>query len=121
MADARREGFTLIELLVALAVFSLAALALLNLAAENTRTAARVETRALAAIVAENRAVEALVSPAPPSIGAESGTEDMAGRQWAWTRTVSATAQAEIMRIDVAVLEAGQAVSQVTVFRAVRP
>ena len=41
----RRAAFTLIELLVALAVFSLAALALLNLSGENTRSAARVETR----------------------------------------------------------------------------
>jgi general secretion pathway protein I len=117
MAD-RRDGFTLIELLVALAVFSLAALALLNLAAENTRTAARVETRALAAIVAGNRAVEALIRPAPPSIGVETGGEDMAGRRWAWTRTVSPTARPDMLRIDVAVLEAGQAVGQVTVFRA---
>ena len=44
------RGFTLIELLVALAVFSLAVLALLNLAGENTRTAQVVETRTLAAI-----------------------------------------------------------------------
>ena len=44
-----REGFTLIELLVALAVFSLAALALLNLSGENTRSAARVEARTLGA------------------------------------------------------------------------
>ena len=51
MAD--RRGFTLIELLVALAVFSLAALALLNLSAENTRSASRVETRTLGGVVAD--------------------------------------------------------------------
>ena len=44
---AERSGFTLIELLVALAVFALAALALLNLGGENTRSAARAETRTL--------------------------------------------------------------------------
>ena len=55
---ARRSGFTLIELLVALAVFALAALALLNLGGENTRSAARAETRTLGGIVAENLAVE---------------------------------------------------------------
>ena len=58
-----RSGFTLIEMLVALAVFSLAAMALLNLSGENTRTAARVETRTLGGVVAENLAVEAATLP----------------------------------------------------------
>ena len=50
----RREGFTLLETLVAMAIFSLAVMALLNLAGENTRTAAIVEERTLAGVVAEN-------------------------------------------------------------------
>ncbi|OYX92528.1 MAG: type II secretion system protein GspI, partial [Caulobacter sp. 35-67-4] len=46
MTRARSEaGFTLIELLVALAIFSLAVLALLNLAGENTRAGARLQDR----------------------------------------------------------------------------
>ncbi|MFP5297125.1 MAG: prepilin-type N-terminal cleavage/methylation domain-containing protein, partial [Alphaproteobacteria bacterium] len=45
MTDPARQGFSLVELLVALAVFSLAAMALLNLSGENTRSAARVEDR----------------------------------------------------------------------------
>ena len=63
MADPARQGFSLVELLVALAVFSLAAMALLNLSGENTRSAARVEDRTLGGVVAENLAVEAAVTP----------------------------------------------------------
>jgi general secretion pathway protein I len=73
------EGFTLIELLVALAVFSLAALALLNLSGENTRSAARVEARTLGGIVAENRAVEAVIAPAIAE-GITSGQTPLADR-----------------------------------------
>ena len=50
---APREGFSLLEILVALAVFGLAAMALLNLSGESVRTAARVQDRTLGGIVAD--------------------------------------------------------------------
>lgn len=115
-----REGFTLIELLVALAVFSLAALALLNLAGENTRSAARVEDRTLGGLVAENLAVEAVISPQLPE-GETSGRIPLAGRRWRWTRTVAATDDPGLQRIDIRVLtDEGQAADR-TVFRARTP
>jgi prepilin-type N-terminal cleavage/methylation domain-containing protein len=39
------RGFTVLEMLVAMAILSLGAVALLNLAGENTRTAAALRTR----------------------------------------------------------------------------
>ena len=48
----RRDGFTLIEMLVALAVFALAAMALMKLTIESTRTAAMLEQRTVAGMVA---------------------------------------------------------------------
>lgn len=116
---ARRGGFTLIELLVALAVFSLGAMALLNLGGENTRAAIHAETRALGGIVAENRAIEAVIATAPPEPGIDEGRESLAGRDWTWTRTVSPTARPEILRIDVAVSLEGQQAASLTVFRGV--
>lgn len=114
MAD--RAGFTLIELLVALAVFSLAAMALLNLSGENTRSAARVETRTLGGMVAENLAVEAMIDPRLAE-GRADGAVPLAGRQWRWSRSVQAV-EAGMLRIDIAVsTDEGQAADRV-LFRA---
>lgn len=110
MAD--RSGLTLIELLVALAVFSLAAMALLNLSGENTRSAVRVETRTLGGVVAENLAVEAMIDPRLAE-GRTDGVLPLAGRQWRWTRSVQAV-EAGLLRIDIAVsTDEGQAADRV--------
>jgi general secretion pathway protein I len=114
--DPNKVGFTLIELLVALAVFSLAALALLNLTGENTRSAARVETRTLGGIVAENLAVEAMIAPSIGE-GATSGQTPLAGRDWRWTRTVSATDDPDLIRIDIRVTTPEGQAAERTLFR----
>jgi len=112
-----RRGFTLIEMLVALAVFSLAALALLNLSGESTRSAARVQARTLAGVVAENIAVEAMVSARLP-VGETSGETMLAGQTWRWRRVVSGTEVPGMGRIDVRVFDdEGQAAERV-LFRA---
>ncbi|MDZ4364983.1 type II secretion system minor pseudopilin GspI [Brevundimonas sp.] len=113
-----RPGFTLIEMLVALAVFSLAALALLNLAGENTRSAARVETRTVAGIVAENLAVQTLVDVDPPATGETRGETAMAGRSWTWVRVVNGTDDPDILSIRISITEDGEQVADVTLFRA---
>jgi len=121
MARYRSEaGFTLIELLVALAVFSLAVLALLNLAGENTRAGARLQDRVLAEVVLDNRAVDALTSPSPPPLGRATGVERVAGVNWTWARQVSRTQDADLLRIDVAVARAGTRApsASATLFRA---
>lgn len=114
-----RGGFSLIEVLVALAVFSLAAIALLNLAGENTRSASRAETRALAGIVAENIAVGSLVSLDPPSIGEAKGEARLAERDWRWTRTVHQTDVVGMLRIDVTVADADGEAGRISLFRSV--
>ncbi|MFZ3006360.1 MAG: type II secretion system minor pseudopilin GspI [Phenylobacterium sp.] len=115
----RAEGFTLIELLVALAVFSLAVVALLNLAGENIRAAAAMEERTFATVVAENRAVELLTQPDSPTLGADRGAETAGDRTWTWTQRVSRTADQAMVRIDVRVARADgdRTLGEVTVFR----
>ena len=111
-----RAGFTLIELLVALAVFSLAAMALLNLSGETTRSAARVETRTLGGLVAENLAVEAMIDPRLAE-GETAGAIPLAGRQWRWSRSVQGV-EAGMLRVAIAVsTDEGQAADRV-LFRA---
>lgn len=113
-------GFSLIELLVALAVFGLTVLALLNLAGENTRTAVVVEEQVLAGVVADNRTAEAmLATPAQLAAGNDAGEALLGDRAWRWTRTVSPTDIAAIVRIDVAVMPAGEdrVAAEATLFR----
>lgn len=123
-ADRRRgqEGFSLIELLVALAVFSLAVMALLNLAGESTRVAASLEERVLAGVVADNRAVEALAPEEPPQPGLSEGVEQAGGREWRWIRSVTATPDPDIIRVEVRVGFPGQdaTLAEVTAFRSAR-
>ena len=102
------QGFTLIEMLVALAVFSLAALALLRLGGASATNAARLQDQALAQIVARNLAAEVLTDPAPPPFGTLSGEAINGGRRWLWTRTTGRSPEPRIQQIEIRVVgEAG--------------
>ena len=112
------SGFTLIELLVALAVLSIAAMALIKLMTVTVLTTAGVEVRALGGIVAENLAAEALTDNPPPSLGKDSGVATMAGRGFGWTRVVEKSGEAGMTRIDLAVAaDDGTPVAALTLFR----
>lgn len=112
-------GFSLIEMLVALAVFSLAVLALLNLSGQSTRSAALVEEQVLAGMVADNRAVEAMVLDMASLAAAGEGEETLGGRAWQWTRTLSETPVAELVRVDIEVrpLPEDRVAASISVFR----
>lgn len=98
-----QHGFTLLEMLVALAVFSLAALALIRLQAVSIRTTADLGERQMAGIVAHNLMVEAQTAPDVLATGESDGVLENGGRRWQWNRSVSATDMADIVRVDVRV------------------
>ncbi|WP_298398303.1 type II secretion system minor pseudopilin GspI [Sphingobium sp.] len=102
-SSANERGFTLLEMLVALAVFSLAALALVRLQGVTLRTAADLDSKALGQIVARNLMVEVQSDPAPPSIGEEDGEVDNGGRRWRWRRSVKAMEDRRLLQVDVTV------------------
>lgn len=115
---AGEAGFTLLEMLVALAVFSIAALALLNLENVTITNTSRIADRTIGQIVARNVAVEALTDPRPPAIGTESGEEFNGGRQWSWTRVTGPSPEGRILQIEVEVRgESGDRAAGLTVFR----
>ena len=113
------HGFTLIEIMVALAVFSLAAMALIRLEGAAIRGAAVIDRTLLAQVVARNVAVDAVTDARPPTAGTTRGAEANGGRSWTWTRTVTPTGDLRILRVDVTVADgAGRVLARLT---AVRP
>ena len=96
-------GFTLIEMLVALSIFSLAALAMVNLQAFSVRTTATLSDSALAWQVAQNLAVERLSDTRAPSAGTEQGEVENGGRNCRWTLTTERTEDVRFVRLAIAV------------------
>jgi general secretion pathway protein I len=114
----REAGFTLIEMLVALAIFSLAALALLRLEGATVSSTATLREQALAQMVARNIAVEAMTDPRPPAFGEARGQTVNGGRGWAWIRRTGRSPEPRIQQIEVAVLdESGRQSAALTFFR----
>ena len=113
-------GFTLIEVLVALAIFSLAALALLRLQGAALGTTAWLGEKALAGIVAQNLAVEAMIAVQPPSYGTTTGEMSNGGRQWRWTQRVERSPDPRLQRIEIGVAaeDGGIAATRTAVRRA---
>ncbi|HEU0043771.1 type II secretion system minor pseudopilin GspI [Sphingomonas sp.] len=112
------HGFTLLEILVALAVFSLAALALIRLQSASIRGVTVLDRTLVANMVARNVALEAVTGALAPVRGTTQGVEANGGQTWRWTRTVAPTGDARIMRVDVSVVAAdGQLVGRATMVR----
>lgn len=111
-------GFTLVEMLVALAVFSLTALALLRLEGVTTSSTMLLENQALADIVAQNLAVEAITDPIAPALGKASGSAADGGRNWRWFRETRLSEEPRILQININVQSlSGPEQAQLTVFR----
>ena len=116
------NGFTLLEIMVALAIFSLAALAMVRLQGYSVRSTANLGDSGMAWQVARNVAVEILSNPAPPTLGETGGEEVNGGQEWRWTATTSKTDDARLVRVDIAVAGTGNAAlrkAQLTIARPV--
>jgi len=92
-------------MLVALAVFSLAALALLRLEGATLSSTADLDKKTIAQLVARNIAAETLTDPVAPALGMTSGEEVNAGRRWRWQRRTSRPGDDRLVRVDISVLD----------------
>lgn len=100
-------GFTLIEMMVALAVFALAAMALIRLEGATIRSTATLDAMSIAQLVARNIAVESLTDATPPPTGETRGIEENGGRSWTWRRDTRAIGDGNAFQIDVRVSDIG--------------
>ncbi|MCC4619202.1 type II secretion system minor pseudopilin GspI [Xanthomonas cassavae CFBP 4642] len=114
-------GFALLELMVALAIFGMAVVGPLNLSGESMRTAVVLEERAMAAVVAENQAIEAMLAPTAAALAPAHGQELLGGRSWDWQRQ-AVPASAGMVRLEVQVRAAGQTqeIASLSVLRSVQ-
>lgn len=115
------RGFTLLEMLVALSVLAVAALTLVRLDAFALRTAGDLDETSLAALVANNRAVEIWSGPAVLVVGSSASVVQNGGREWRVEQRVSRTDSAALLRVDLRVLAVqGRGQAALTMIKRVR-
>jgi len=99
----KHTGFTLIEVMLAMAVFSIAGLALLSAASNNARHIGHLEDKMLASWVASNQLVAtSLVDTWPPKNNLK-GDVELAGRKWFWQQKVLKTNDKDLRAIEMEV------------------
>lgn len=92
-------GFTLIEVMLAMAVFSIAGIALLSAATNNARNLGYLEDKMFANWVAANQLVAThLVETWPPKNNLK-GEVELAGRAWFWQQKVIKTTDKDMRAI----------------------
>ena len=104
MIDCRKQskktlGFTLIEVMLAMAVFSIAGVALLSAATNNARNISYLEDKMFANWVASNQLVAThLVETWPPKNNLK-GEVELGGRAWFWQQKVVKTTDKNMRQI----------------------
>ena len=106
------RGFTLVEVMVALAIVALALPALLVALSRQVDATGYLRDKSIAQMVASNKLTELrIISRARQSVlqGRESGSSEMADREWFWWMESQPTEVPQFFRIeiDVALDEGG--------------
>lgn len=119
MTRHEEAGFTLIEMLVALAIFSLAALALLRLDGFTVRSTADLADRSIARLVVQNEAALLASAPSAPAEGSSARTVENHGARFLVMTEVRAMPGTDdrVAIVIVARPEAGGSNAQLTLVR----
>jgi len=105
MAGLKRTcGMTLIEVMVALAVFSLAALAAVNVATEHMRSLSYIEQKTLALWVANNHLTQLELDKKMPKLGESKGSVKFAGQTWYWRQSGLKTPDPDFRMVKIRIL-----------------
>ncbi len=94
-----KRGFTLIEVMLAMAIFSIAGLALLAAADNNYRHINHLEEQMFANWVAANQLVAVSLEQAWPPKNNRKGDVKMAGRTWFWQQKVIKTEHTKVRAV----------------------
>ena len=93
------KGFTLIEVMLAMAVFSIAGIAILGTADTNARNLGYLESKILASWVASNQLVEITLDDTWPPKNNKKGKVELAGLEWFWQQKVIKTTDKDMRAI----------------------
>lgn len=108
----QQSGFTLVEVMVALAIVALSVPALLFTLDQHIDGTAHLRDKSMASLVAGNKLAEVrLIAASRRQLlqGSETGSADMAGREWFWWLDSEQTQVPQFYRIEVRVgLREGQ-------------
>ncbi len=97
------RGFTLLEVLIALAVVSIALLALNQGSARQLDALAKIQERTVALWVADNVITQTRVNREGIRPGRYQGSQVMGVREWHWDLLVQPSPDPAVLRLDVAV------------------
>ena len=91
-----QKGFTLIEVMLAMAVFSIAGIAILGTADTNARNLGYLESKIIANWVASNQLVEVTLDQTWPPKNNNKGKVELAGQEWFWQQKVIKTTDSDM-------------------------
>ncbi|MDO6619617.1 MULTISPECIES: type II secretion system minor pseudopilin GspI [unclassified Shewanella] len=97
------KGMTLLEVIVALAVFSIAAVAVTKSIGDQMANLPILEERTLAQWVASNQMVEVRLTQPFPELGTKNGQVELADKDWYWRQEVIKTTDDNFRMIRVLV------------------
>ena len=98
--NARQRGFTLLEVMAALAIFAIAAIALVRIGMNYTQSIVRMQDRTFAHFVAMNELAQLEINGSWPEGSAED-TVDMHGQQWQVSYQAFNTISEDVKRIEI--------------------
>ena len=97
------RGFSLLEVIIALAVVSIALLALSRTGGSAPAQYTKLQQSTLALWVADNALAGLRLDEGFPEPGTRFGRENMAGVSWRWQAEITQTSESRIRRVDVTV------------------
>lgn len=109
----RRHGFTLIEVVVAVAVIAIGMGAVIKTVGTVTRNTALLSERTVAMWVAQNALAEFELDIENNAQEETEGTQEMAGIEWHWSKTIEDTQDPGVRRVEFQVRQDSDEDSQV--------